>query len=74
MEFRVTPDKATMTITDEGEGFDHQNVADPTTEELVDKPRGRGVMLMRELMSEANFNEKGNQVTLIKYRSPAEPE
>ena len=72
--FQVTPDKAMMIVTDEGPGFDHRNLADPTTEELLDKPRGRGVMLMRELMNEANFNEIGNQVTMIKMRSTEVPE
>ena len=70
--FEVTPDKAIMIVMDQGPGFDHRNLADPTTEELLDKPRGRGVMLMRELMNEANFNEIGNQVTMIKMRSPEE--
>lgn len=72
--FDVTPEKAVMTISDEGAGFDHRNVADPTTEELVDKPRGRGVMLMRELMDEVKFNEVGNSVTMVKMRSPEVPE
>jgi serine/threonine-protein kinase RsbW len=72
--FDVTPEKAVMTISDEGAGFDHRNVADPTTEELIDKPRGRGVMLMRELMNEVHFNEVGNQEVMIKLRSPEVPE
>jgi serine/threonine-protein kinase RsbW len=71
LDFEVTPDKVVLDIADEGAGFDHRNVADPTEEELVDKPRGRGVMLMRELMSEAIYNEVGNRVVMIKHRSPA---
>jgi len=72
--FEVTPEMCVLIIADQGAGFDHKNVADPTTEELVDKPRGRGVLLMRELMNEANFNDVGNQVTLIKIRSREVPE
>lgn len=72
--FQVTPDMAKMIVIDQGPGFDHRNLADPTTEELLDKPRGRGVMLMRELMNEAIFNDIGNQVTMIKMRSPEVPE
>ena len=72
--FHVTGEKTTLEITDEGAGFDHRNVADPTDEELLDKPRGRGVMLMRELMNEAFFNERGNQVTMIKLRSVEVPD
>lgn len=72
--FHVTFEKATLEITDEGAGFDHRNVADPTDEELLDKPRGRGVMLMRELMNDAFYNERGNQVTMIKLRSVEVPD
>lgn len=72
--FHVTGEKTTLEITDEGAGFDHRNIADPTTEELLDKPRGRGVMLMRELMNGAFFNERGNQVTMIKLRSVEVPD
>ena len=72
--FHVTFEKATLEITDEGAGFDHRNVADPTVEELLDKPRGRGVMLMRELMNDAFYNERGNQVTMTKLRSVEVPD
>jgi serine/threonine-protein kinase RsbW len=72
--FHVDAERATMQISDQGTGFDHRNVADPTEEERLDKPRGRGVMLMRELMTEANFNESGNSVTMIKVRSQEVPE
>ena len=70
--FHVTSEKTTLVIIDEGPGFDHRNVADPTTDELLEKPRGRGVLLIRELMNEAFYNEPGNQVTLIKLRSPSD--
>jgi serine/threonine-protein kinase RsbW len=72
--FHVDAERATMQISDQGAGFDHRNVADPTEEERLDKPRGRGVMLMRELMTEANFNDSGNSVTMIKVRSQEVPE
>jgi serine/threonine-protein kinase RsbW len=72
--FHVDAERATMQISDQGAGFDHRNVADPTEEERLDKPRGRGVMLMRELMSEANFNEPGNSVTMVKVRTQEIPE
>jgi serine/threonine-protein kinase RsbW len=72
--FRVGPENVTMIISDEGSGFDHRNLADPTADDLVDKPRGRGVMLMRELMTEAIYNESGNQVTMVKVRSTPPPD
>lgn len=71
--FHVSPERATMQITDQGVGFDHENVADPTTEERQDQPRGRGVLLIRELMTETVYNTIGNQITMTKVRSAAEP-
>jgi serine/threonine-protein kinase RsbW len=70
----VDADSAEMTITDQGNGFDHRNVADPTDEERLDQPRGRGVLLIRELMSEAHYNDKGNSVWMRKVRSKDEPQ
>ena len=67
--FHIFHDRAELTITDQGDGFDHQNVADPTEDERLDRPRGRGVMLIRELMSEAKYNEKGNSVWMLKRRT-----
>jgi serine/threonine-protein kinase RsbW len=67
--FVVDAESAEMTITDQGDGFDHQNVADPTEEERLDQPRGRGVLLIRELMTQAQYNQKGNSLWMRKERS-----
>lgn len=64
----VTPLQASITITDEGQGFDPQSLPDPTDIENLDKPCGRGVMLMRSFMDHIEYNPKGNAVTLIKRR------
>jgi serine/threonine-protein kinase RsbW len=71
--FRVYQDRAEMTVTDQGIGFDHRHIADPTSEERLEQPRGRGVMLIRELMSAAEYNDKGNSVWMLKRRSEGEP-
>ena len=58
--------RLTLTITDEGEGFDPKDVPDPTAIENLDRPCGRGVMLMKHYFSEVTYNEKGNQVTVTR--------
>ncbi len=70
VQFDVNADRVNIVIADEGKGFDHQNVADPTEEDRLDKPRGRGVFLIRELMTESEYNDIGNQVTMVKRRTP----
>ena len=54
----------TFQITDEGPGFDFDNLPDPTDPENIDKPNGRGVFLMRHLADEVEFHEKGQIVEL----------
>ena len=56
----------TITIADRGEGFDPSVVPDPRADENLEKPSGRGIMLMRAYMDEVRFNKKGNQVQMIK--------
>ncbi len=65
---QMTREKAIFTIRDEGEGFDPASLPDPTDAANLEKPGGRGVMLMQSFADEVTYNEKGNQVTLTKYR------
>ena len=57
-------------IRDDGQGFDHTAVADPTSPEFLERPGGRGVFLMRAFMDEVIYNDKGNEVTLVKHLTP----
>ena len=66
---RLTPAKATFVITDEGPGFDVRKVPDPTHPDFLEKPSGRGVLLMRTFMDEVRYNATGNRVTLVKRRA-----
>lgn len=52
-------------VTDQGDGFDPAVVPDPTRPENLTRPGGRGLFLMRELLDEVHFNERGNSVTLV---------
>ena len=52
-------------ISDEGRGFDPASVPDPTIDENIEKPGGRGVFLMRELSDKIAFKDNGSTVELI---------
>ncbi|MFN6944001.1 MAG: ATP-binding protein [Cytophagaceae bacterium] len=56
-----------FTIKDEGPGFDHLNLPDPTAPENLDKIGGRGIFLMKHLADEVNFSDEGRTVELIFY-------
>jgi serine/threonine-protein kinase RsbW len=64
--YRVRPDHFEVVISDEGPGFDPSDVPDPTQVENLERPCGRGLMLMRHYMSEVHYNERGNSVTMSK--------
>jgi serine/threonine-protein kinase RsbW len=65
VEVTVGKSAITARVTDEGHGFDPTDVPDPTTPDNLEKAGGRGLFLMRELMDEVHYNERGNQVTLV---------
>jgi serine/threonine-protein kinase RsbW len=54
-------------IKDEGSGFDHNNLPDPTSPENLEKPGGRGIFLMKHLSDEVEFTENGKTVELSFY-------
>ncbi len=58
----------TICVRDEGPGFNPSDVPDPTSEENLTKPTGRGLMLMRAYMDSVAYNPQGNEVTMTKRR------
>lgn len=53
-------------IEDQGSGFNPEDVPDPTEDENLDRPCGRGIMLMRSFMSRIEYNTLGNKVLMEK--------
>jgi serine/threonine-protein kinase RsbW len=68
--YRVGARRVEMGVRDEGEGFDSAAVPDPTADENLHKPCGRGIMLMRCYMDEVSYGGQGREVLMIKYRHP----
>ena len=64
--YEVQPDRFVVRITDEGPGFDPADVPDPTAVENLERPCGRGLMLMRHYMTEVEYNPTGNGVIMAK--------
>jgi len=52
-------------VKDQGAGFDPASIPDPTRPENLTRPCGRGVFLMRQLLDEVWYNDRGNEVTLV---------
>ena len=64
----ISPRRMRVEITDQGEGFRPGDVPDPTVEDNLDLPSGRGIMLMRSFMSLVEYSDDGNRVIMEKTR------
>jgi serine/threonine-protein kinase RsbW len=64
----ITADRIKIVVADEGDGFDVHSVPDPMDPINFLKPSGRGILFMNIGMDEVRYNQKGNVLTLIKYR------
>ena len=69
IDCRFEVDRVRIVIEDEGGGFDVEAVPDPTADENLDKPGGRGIMLMRSFMNRIEYNDLGNRLVLEKVRA-----
>jgi serine/threonine-protein kinase RsbW len=69
IRFEKNPEKLTISISDEGAGFDPENCEDPTNPENISKGSGRGIFIVRQLMDEVNISttSHGTTVVLVKY-------
>jgi serine/threonine-protein kinase RsbW len=65
---RIDADRVVISVEDEGPGFDPEQMPDPLAAENLEKPSGRGVLLMRHFMSSVRFSARGNRVTLCRRR------
>lgn len=52
-------------VTDEGSGFRHDILPDPTMPENIEALSGRGVFLMSRLADKVKYSKRGNIVTMI---------
>ena len=64
VEYAISPREIVVEIEDEGEGFDPAAVPDPTQEENLQIPAGRGLILMRAYMTSVESLGRGNRVRM----------
>ncbi len=70
-EFSITAETVTLDIEDQGPGFDPAKVKDPTLEENLEIPTGRGLLLMRAYMASVDYLGRGNRVRMVFKPKPA---
>ena len=57
-------DALEVRVSDQGDGFNPDNVPDPTSPECLEKCGGRGIYLMRELSDDCRFMKNGSVVAM----------
>lgn len=69
IEYMIKPGMAIFKITDQGKGFDHRSFLgkDPNESNEQMLMHGRGITMASEIFDKIKYNNKGNQVLLVKY-------
>lgn len=67
--YALTHDNFEVHITDEGPGFNPEDVPDPTAPENLERPCGRGLLLIRHYMSDVSFRDGGKTISMFKFRN-----
>jgi serine/threonine-protein kinase RsbW len=65
INFKLMDNEITISISDEGEGFDIESAPDPTTEENLLKESGRGIFLIKKYMHSVYIDQNSSRNTLI---------
>jgi serine/threonine-protein kinase RsbW len=68
---RCEPGEVSIAVRDEGEGFDINKVPDPTAPENIGSVHGRGIHVIRALMDEVRFEERGAVIHMRKSATEA---
>ena len=69
VSYQVTCERFDIRIVDEGSGFNPEDVPDPTDPRFIERPCGRGLLLIRGFMTEVQYHGKGNVVTMSKVKN-----
>jgi len=70
VEYRVGDKDLEVVIEDKGPGFKPESVPDPTLDENLELPSGRGMVLIKAYMTEVRYEGRGNRLRMT-YRRPA---
>jgi serine/threonine-protein kinase RsbW len=65
VQYEIDAKRIWIAVEDEGGGFDPDAVPDPTMDENLEIPSGRGIMLMRAYMTHVEIKPPGNRIEMI---------
>ncbi|MCG6152049.1 7TM diverse intracellular signaling domain-containing protein [Leptospira bandrabouensis] len=69
IEYSFASEFVAYRITDEGRGFDHKKHMEKSLEEMNEahEQHGRGILMTKSVFDRIEYNDRGNQVSLIKF-------
>lgn len=69
IEYSFNKEFVAYRVTDEGKGFDHKKHLEKSLEKMNEDniQHGRGILMTKSVFDRIEYNDKGNQVSLIKY-------
>ena len=68
VHYEINRNSAKYVVRDEGKGFTHSNLFDSEDPENLPRIKGRGLVMIMNFMDEVFWNDKGNEITLVRYR------
>lgn len=66
VDVKIDRERFEITIHDQGAGFSRKSVPDPTAAENLDKPSGRGLLLIESYMDSVKYSDKGRRVRMVR--------
>ncbi|MGV3667895.1 MAG: 7TM diverse intracellular signaling domain-containing protein [Leptospira bouyouniensis] len=69
IEYSFSSEFVAFRITDEGRGFDHKKHMEKSIDDMNEAhvQHGRGILMTKSVFDRIEYNDKGNQVSLIKF-------
>jgi serine/threonine-protein kinase RsbW len=64
IKYQVSPQKIVFTVKDEGDGFNPEEIPDPTTNENIEKTGGRGIFIIKKLSDKTEIIKPGNIIKI----------
>ncbi len=71
VDIQVSPTQALIKVSNEGTGFDPSITLEHVSSNRPPASPSRGLVLIRALMDEVTFNERGTELTMVKRRETA---
>ncbi|MBC8202959.1 MAG: ATP-binding protein [Planctomycetes bacterium] len=68
VRWSIDKNKVVMVVCDSGRGYDESAVPDPTADENLTLPSGRGLAMIKAFMSQVTISENGRRIEMTRER------